>query len=495
MFRILDQIQVLSRSPSTVMIPAEGVGERMDAYPYDVKFLESLNTLKSWNGGQWQELDQLSKFVRCGPFGSNILAENYSIKGVCVIRPFNISDCTVSNDGLVFVPEEECRQNGLRFYETNTLVFARVGNIAVGRIPERSYKFTISPNVIASQLEANLANSSYVCAFLNTMFGLHQLKRAMKVVAQPTISTDTVKKLLIPIPDRRIQDYIGAKVELAERCRAKAMLGFREARERFDELLRTKNLRPRADLSNLITPNLLTQRLSSEFYLPRYFDLDEHLRSLGMKIKTIGDAMRSAIMRTTTPDREESAAIPCILTSDIEPQEIRWREPSLRITPGTYDSHNGRLEKYDVVYTSVGPPVGEAAIVLPEHLPIAVGGDVSVLRTAEDLHPGFLCLYLNSVFGQMQNDRYSRGIRQRRVYPEDIGSFLIPVPKSADQLFIGKRIIMYEHLAEKAVELTNEAKIDVEALIEGTLDTDAILSGKVQPPTWEAITAAIDKEE
>lgn len=134
----------------------------------------------------------------------------------------------------------------------------------------------------------------------------------------------------------------------------------------------------------------------------------------------------------------------------------------------------------DVVYTSVGPPVGEAAVVLPRFLPMAVGGDVSILRPGEELHPGYLSLYLNSVFGQMQNDRYSRGIRQRRVYPEDVGSFLIPAIPAEQQAFIGKRVVRYESLEERAVDLVNEARENVEALIEGQLDVRAITAGRLK---------------
>lgn len=440
-------------------------------------------------------LGSLVKRLTCGPFGSSVPSSLFQNAGVPFVRMSNVRPFLLDTSNIVHLSDREADRLSAANFKPGDLVLSKTGKTGLATVlPDGSDRYVISQDVVGIELKQP-ASGYFITAFLNSRFGELQFRRIEKGNVQAHLDLTTTRELLVPLPNRRIQDYIGTKVELAERCRAKAMLSFREARERFDEVLSTENFEASANLTNIIAPNLLTQRLSSEFYLPRYFDLDEHLLSLSIKIKTIGSIVRFAIIRTTTPNREDGAAIPCILTSDIEPQEIHWREPSLRITPGTYDSHNGKLEEYDVVYASVGPPVGEAAVVLPEHLPIAVGGDVSVLRTTEEAHPGFLCLYLNSVFGQMQNDRYSRGIRQRRVYPEDIGSFLIPVPKSADQLFIGERIIRYEQLSEKAVELTNEARTDVEALIEGTLDTDAILSGKVKPPTWEMVTEKINKEE
>jgi hypothetical protein len=73
------------------------------------------------------------------------------------------------------------------------------------------------------------------------------------------------------------------------------------------------------------------------------------------------------------------------------------------------------------------------------------------------------------------------------VYPEDIGAFLIPVFGAKDQAYVGERIVRHQVLNELAVDLVNEARADVEALIEGTLDVQGILSGTVKAPTADDI--------
>lgn len=330
-------------------------------------------------------------------------------------------------------------------------------------------------------------NPYYLAAYLSSQPGNAWRTRLRTNTTVEFIGNEELRAVPVLLPDPRIQDYIGAKVELAERCRGRANTLRGEALTRFDHLLKTDRFQPARDLTNLIGVEQLSERLTSEFYLPRYFDLDAHLGSLGLPLKPIARLLRERIIRSSTPERIEDGAVPCILTSDIDPHEIRWRQPSLRVSASVHAGHGGRLEPLDVVYTSVGPPVGEAAVVLTQFLPMAVGGDVSILRHGDDLHPGYLSLFLNSVFGQMQNDRYSRGIRQRRVYPDDIGSFLISVPGRDDQAFIGDRVVRYQALSERAVDLVNRAKSDVEALIEGTLDTKAILFGKLKPPTEEEV--------
>lgn len=330
-------------------------------------------------------------------------------------------------------------------------------------------------------------SAPYVSAYLRSRFGHMLLRQGTLGTAQVTLATAYLKEIPICLPHGRIREHIGAKVELAEQCRRRSAQLHAEALVRFTELLNVHAFQPSDSRTNVIDSTALTDRLTSEYYLPRYFALEAHLASLGVPVKPLCSLLRCTIIRSSTPERSEGAPIPCILTSDIDPHEIRWRSPSMHIEQPIHDGHSGRLVARDVVYTSVGPPVGEAALVLPQFLPMAAGGDVSILRHGDDVHPGFLALYLNSVFGQMQNDRYSRGIRQRRVYPEDIGSFLIPVFSPEDQEYIGERIARHQVLNELAIDLVNQAKGDVEALIEGNLDVKAILAGTLKAPTSAAI--------
>ena len=44
------------------------------------------------------------------------------------------------------------------------------------------------------------------------------------------------------------------------------------------------------------------------------------------------------------------------------------------------------------------------------------------------------------------------------------------------------------------MDLVNRAKADVEALVEGTLDVDAILAGKLEAPTAKDIPELVTRE-
>lgn len=422
------------------------------------------------------------------PITDGIRRHDKSDAGVHLIRTQNLIGPSVDYGATAFINEEWHRTSLKSEVLPGDLLVAIRGYLgAAAIVVEGSPRANINQHIARIGIDETKCSIRYLWSFLCSRVGRTILERYVTGTVQRGVTLPDLRALRVPLPDRRIQDYISAKIELAERCRARSGDLRAEAIARFDALLRTPDFSPGADLTNVVAARALTGRLTGEFYLPRYFALEAHLAGLGVPVKPLRSLLRSDIIRSSTPERDEAAPVPCILTSDIDPHEIRWRNPSLRITQSVHDRHSGRLAARDIVYTSVGPPVGEAAVVLPQFLPMAVGGDVSILRHGADLHPGFLALYLNSVFGRMQNDRYSRGIRQRRVYPEDIGAFLIPAFGAKDQAYVGERIVRHQVLNELAVHLVNEAKADVEALIEGTLDVDAILAGTLKAPTAEDI--------
>ncbi|MEM1249049.1 MAG: hypothetical protein AAGK22_21890 [Acidobacteriota bacterium] len=424
-----------------------------------------------------------------GPFGSKLPASLYDTPGgVPLLRVANIGNLFLDESDLARIPHEVHQDIIRSRLETGDLALAKAGRLgALSRIPEHIAECNITQHIVGIRVHNKRVGCSYLAAFFLSRFGSFQLKRQGIGTLIKYLGVEETRAARVAVPSPEVQAHIGAKIELAERCRQVAHKLHEEATSRFDTELRTSDFCPSGALSKVISPSTMTERLNGEFYLPRYFSLQEHLESLAVPTTSLRSLLRCDIIRSSTPKRKDTAPIPCILTSDIDPDEIRWRDPSLRITKPVHTSHKGRLQSNDVVYTSVGPPVGEAAVVLNQFLPMAAGGDVSILRHGDQLHPGYLALYLNSVFGQMQNDRYARGIRQRRVYPDDIGAFLIPALEMNAQRFIGGRVVRSQVLNEVAIDLVGQATADVEALVEGGLDVDSIRSGNLRPPSAEDI--------
>jgi len=497
------KINVASKAPSVVWVPPEGIEDRLDAYPYDVRFLTPLQRLFEWNLGRLTTISELAKFVRCGPFGSNLLAEGYSQSGVCVIRPFNISDWSISTDRLVFLPEQECHIRGLHIYKNNTLIFARVGNIAVGCIPNRPYKFTISPNIIAAEIKDS-NNSYYLCAFLNSKYGVCQLERALKVVAQPTISTDTVRNLRIPISDRRIQDYIGAKVELADRCRAEAATRFKRVQTCLAEVLgvdpfqkinvtpftedtfQVLSIRPPC---SVVAPKGLMGMIGAHCYEPIHIAVEAMLDDAGVRQRSFTEIAVEVVNGFDCREFIESGT-PYIKVADLKPGRLeKSKAQKVAINP-TDIPKKQRIRNGDLLITRKGS-YGICASVMNNDEDVIISSEIIRVRLNSEFNADYVAAFLNSEFGHSKFDRVATGTMMLGISHGNLADIRIPWIDTDSQKLVATEHRLWRQALETAEHLISEAKSDIEALIEGTLDTNAILSGKLKPPTWETINESL----
>jgi hypothetical protein len=201
-----------------VKVKQNFLDERLDAGFYRPDFLRMDITLKKCGA---IKLGTLVRSVACGPFGGNAIADElYEPEGIAFIRPVNISSHVFDDSSLVRVPEKNLLANGLKIYQGTNLYFGRVGDPCVAVI---SGETSISPNIIIAITEDALADAHFLYAFSASKYGINQLLRQLKTVAQPTTSTDAIRDLLVIRPADGVQKYIGDKIRQAEHLRAWAV--------------------------------------------------------------------------------------------------------------------------------------------------------------------------------------------------------------------------------------------------------------------------------
>lgn len=471
-------------------ISPDRLDDRMDAKPFQRAILDCID--KTLNCGYPIEKlgdDAVTTFINRGVNGA---VDNQTSTKLLKTRHVRAGYTEFET---AYLPDDKSARLGSKKLRKGDVLLTSTGLGTIGRasLYISNDKATVDNHVTIIRTNPNQLSEGLLTAFLNSKYGIALSNFGTTgSTGQLELSKGKISSFKVPLPPQGLQKYVGDKCKLATVVRIEGEKSLTQAIKMFNDILSVGDIDFATSQYSWTKGENIFDRITSQFYLPRYFDLEEHLRGLGHAIVRMSKMLRRSPIRTSTPERDSSAKIPCLLTSDIDPQDIRINQPSLWVTESTHSRHAGKLEEYDVIYSSVGPPVGEAAIVLPEYLPACVGGDVSVIRTNGDAHPGFVCLYLNSIFGQMQNDRYSRGIRQRRVYPSDIENFLIPKIDDKDQAAIGGLVIKYQRLKDASSKLIDKAVSDAEKLIEGELDTDAIMSGKLKAPTWEDIEKELE---
>lgn len=118
---------------------------RLDASFFEKKFIDIRKNIS-----EWPRLEVYAKAIVCGPFGSNLLNENYVEHGIPMIRPFNLRKARVDSGEVALLNESFVKDAGLKIFRHGTVMFARVGEIGAGvSLYEKS---TISPNIIAAEL-------------------------------------------------------------------------------------------------------------------------------------------------------------------------------------------------------------------------------------------------------------------------------------------------------------------------------------------------------
>lgn len=276
--RLLEGLEV-TVLPYSEAISADPTG-RLDSSFFEKRFMELRQRAEAW-----ERLDTHAKTVVCGPFGSNLLNENYVEHGIPMIRPFNLRDCRSDRGEVALLDESFVSEAGLKIFSRGVVVFARVGEIGAGlNLYDRA---TISPNIIAAELLETI-NPYFVGVFANTRFGRLQLEAGMKVVAQPTISTDSVRALRIPNLGRDFQEKIAEvfKQAIHAEDRAGKLLAATE-----ESLLHALGLHGWTSIDPLTYIHnsrdaFTAGRLDAEFFTPRVRDM---LARLGRDSLTIRD--------------------------------------------------------------------------------------------------------------------------------------------------------------------------------------------------------------
>jgi type I restriction enzyme S subunit len=151
------------------------------------------------------------------------------------------------------------------------------------------------------------------------------------------------------------------------------------------------------------------------------------------------------------------------------------------------------LQYEDIAMTKDGT-IGKALAVPELTKQMAAGSTIARLRlkNRSKLSPYYLEFVINHPIVQIQVQSFATGLAQPHITQEWIAQLIIPRLSNIESE-ISNYIANHHYLMEKAHILTKEAKSQVESLIEGTLETEAILSGKLKAPTWQDIEKELEE--
>jgi type I restriction enzyme S subunit len=454
----------------SIFVKTKNLSQRLDSNYYSPEDIEKEELIKR------SSFDYLGNRTKRMSGGATPKGANYLEKGIAFIRTQNIQGNLIDSKQLVYISTEsndELKRSQLKEDDVLlTITGVDLGHSAV--VP----KFILPANINQHSVKIEVKNIDpyFLSVFLNSTYGQSQIWRRVYGATRPALNYEEIQEIIIPIPLEDIQKYIGNKIRKAEELREEAKQLKEESESILNAVLKIDEFKYEETKSWIVGEELLEPYLNAQFYNKQYLSFQEHLKSLGVTLLKMEEIL-SKVTKNSSPDEIDRVekGIPSLIVSDIDPYRIETNNSKIQVSQEYYKKNEEQaIQENDVVYTTAGPPLGEACLVVGEMLPLLSGAHVAALRLNEKCQPGYLACVLNSIVGALEVQKHSYGIRQQYLFNEQLLSFIIPVISRELQEEIHQKISTAIKFEFQSNKLISSAKQDVEDLIEGKFDESKI---------------------
>jgi type I restriction enzyme S subunit len=442
--------------------------------------------------GQRFDLKPLGSLGRlfAGPFGSTLPTSVFVDEGIPLLRVQNVGELEILTDNLANIGWDTHRKIIRSKLVSGDLAIAKAGRIGTTAIiPSSIPECNVTQHVVGVQVSKNRVDNYYLAAFLVSKYGQFQFERQGVGTLLKYLGVEDTRQAKVALPPRPVQEYIGAKVRLAEHCRARAREIFNQGNQLLYDYLELSPVQESKALSWRIDPvQHEFEGLTPKNYRPKFLAVESELRRRGAHL--LDDLIRTSdgISNGATPRGADYVEygiaflrVQNIAKNFVDLSNVVYVTPRMDEKLG-----RSRIKPYDVILTITGYP-GNAAVATPDLLPLNINQHSVRLGLRSGINPFYVAAFLNSEYGYAQVQQKATGATRDALNYGAVRSLRVPVIPKEQQDEVGKHFEVYGKLLRCAQQLVHEAKADVEALIEGRLDVEAIVAGQVQPLTWEDV--------
>ena len=492
----MNHFKILSEKPAATIISASMIERRMDAGCFQPTYLKNESNLL--NGRV--PYARLGSLYKKGNYGSLPDSVDYASDGIALIRGTDLQSMSVNLSEAVRVPEYYYDQFKKAQIKTGDILMLVKGasidrSDSVAMFPETDDKAIANGSVFIIRVNEKTVSSKYLLAVMTSGAFLLQKRRGSSNTGALYNDLDTIKAFIVPLPDSRIQAFIGCKVTLAEKCREEANKLHRKINEKVDEFLSQLGIPKIQDketdqLTFFAESDELTNiRLDPKYYRPRFIFTVKNLTSV--KHDFLENIITNCNYGASVPSDYVDEGIPFIRGVDLVENRILSGDMCYLSSQLSNKVKRSRVNKNDILITRSGS-VGTTSVVTENHDGYAFGSYMIRFSVNSNYNPFYIASFLNSSYGKSQTERLRNGAVQENINLEEIGRIVIPWISREAQDEVERLVRLWIDFSEKSIGFNTEAKSDVEALIEGKLNTDAILSGKIKAPTWEDIEKELE---
>jgi len=464
---------LLSIKPSVVIVDSKEINnDRLDSMFYHSKYIKNKSNLIE-NKIEMRDLEDISINMNAPVGWKGIPSSSYlpNGEGVPLIRGKNIKNLLLDLDSLIGVEERIYKEQPEIQAQNNDIILTRVGTIGrVCRVPNNLEKIAMGQNLTRVELDKSIVKSEYVLAYMASKYGQLQMDRYAYGGVQPSLTNKNIKRLQIPIPSHEIQKYIGDKVRKAEKLREEAKTLREKAENELEKVLKSESFSFNKQ-KYLFTNKVTERRIDAWYYKPIFERITDYLEEF-TQVKKLNEITKIG-KGFSYSSNKELGNIPYLRISDIRNYRFNIEE-TLGIPERIYNKREDkRLENFDIVLAITGATIGKAAVVVKDNNEkMTLSADTAYLRVTnqDEIYPLYLLTFLKTKFGQLQIKQGITGATNRHLGLEDIAAIKVPIIDIDKQKSIHDKILKSIKNENQSKQLIEEAKQDVEDLIEGDLE-------------------------
>lgn len=448
-------------------IHSEIIDDRIDAQFFTPEYIKSL---KKINQFRIETLGNISRRIFDPPHTAPefvdksdfemIMIENITLNGI---------------EGNFRAISETCHKDIFKnsHLEGNELLVSRVGNSSgtfASVFPCYKGK-NVSGNISIIKLKDEIIDKEYAFAYFNSNIGQNSIKRNIANTARKFLTISKIREFQVPIPSPEIQKYIGDKVRKAEELREEA----KTLQKEIDILLEVDMLlKEETDkVYNIYDSKInwtneinIEDRIDPNFYQKKYISTIEKLGNNKVRLEKY---VRITKIRYQTGNINKYIEISSINNSFGTIDEVKELRPEEIPTSAKYQVKEG-----DILVSLVRPTRKAISIVTKEYDNAICTGGFAVLQSKGKVPVEFLTAVLRTNFVGIQFERYCAGSTYPTINEDDVVKVFIPMYSENQINKITenyRRIIDNIYTSKKLIE---EAKQDVEDLIEGNFDMSKV---------------------
>jgi hypothetical protein len=283
--------------------------------------------------------------------------------------------------------------------------------------------------------------NAFVVRFLNSPLGQAQVDLLKSGSDRPNINSRQLKDIRLPqfarLAEQRVIEVALAIEQLASEAESEARIAETDAQRLFLQLLGHPELADQSyryvvdsgqgDHSKwmAVQPADVNSRMHFLFHHKPAGLV--HGRSTGVVQLVDLASLDAGIQSGKQPEYSDVGEFRVLKSVNIRENLVDYQTAE-RTSAAHFEAHPGaRVQEDDVLVNATGFGSMGRCAVFDGRPGYTISGEVMRVRIESSYDPTFLCLFLNSVFGKRQFDRWFSGSSgQIHLYPDDLRRFLVP---------------------------------------------------------------------